>query len=153
MVKAGGWGKIGRSETECCGLVVCEWTVSGASVSQSKHYSFSQHVQAYINKRLFVLPSGTNRSAVYISCSSSPASLTAVQQLEQVNTAQDPPDPPRYPSYVAVQLAAFHSWNINKKQRVFTQMKVGLMREITLMDHIGLGLLAHQVVIKGFTEC
>lgn len=72
------------------------------------------------------------------------ASLTTVQQLEQLNTIHDPPVAMwRIPnsSYLVLQLAGFHSSDIKKKKekKVFSlQMKLALMMhgEIMLMEHI-----------------
>lgn len=92
-----------------------------------------QHVQAYINKLLFVLPPGTECSALCCSVLSrlslgavlqgALALLTAVQQLEQLNTIHDPPAAVQRipnPSYLVLQTVGFHSHDIKEKGRFFT---------------------------------
>lgn len=69
------------------------------------------------------------------------ALLTAVQQLEQLNTIHDPPVAVQSipnPSYLVLQPAGFHSGDIKKKEGFSLQMKPNLMtqREIILMKHI-----------------
>ncbi len=68
------WNKMQCNSQRLCGIEVCTQRIH-APVSQSEHEGFPCMSRQYINKYLFVLPSGTNHMAVcftvYVSAISS----------------------------------------------------------------------------------